>query len=217
MKTLFLILVAFSCHAADLGFCYDRQRWPETAALSRLGGASVFNINNGRGASAGEKKDWDAFKNRCRTVGGKILGYVDFNNESGKRKADTAIFAEVAEWMRAGYDGIWGDDTRDRVIDATLLLYIARSFPGKLVIGNPGARCKGALKSSGILLCEHEDLSPINWDSRVIIALVGSAKEAAAVRAKARVKKTAFIAVEPRSAYHVDGVEYQEEDPFALK
>lgn len=218
MRALALFLLSLSSlFSADLGLCYDRARWPETAVLSRMGGASVFNIDDGRGGVAKERSEWDAFKKRCQVVGGKILGYVDFLDGNGARKSDSTILAEVSQWIAAGYDGMWLDDVRDTPKDGSLTKAIVASNAGRLVIANPGTTVKGSLKYSGALLCEHESNTKINWKSGVVIAFVSTAKEAADVRAKAIQMKTRFVAVEPRSSYHVTGKEYQERNPFAPK
>lgn len=218
MRALALLLLSLSSlFSADLGLCYDRARWPETAALSRMGGTSVFNIDDGRGRVAKERSEWDAFKKRCQVVGGKILGYVDCLDGNGVRKSDSAILVEVSQWIAAGYDGVWLDDVRDTSKDGSLTKIIVESNAGKLVIANPGTAVKGPLKTSGAILCEHESSAAINWKSAVVIAFVSTSKEAAGVRARAIQAKTRFVAVEPRSSCHVEGVEYQARNPFARK
>jgi hypothetical protein len=212
-----LLLSLSSLFSADLGLCYDRARWSETAALSRMGGTSVFNIDDGRGRAAKECSEWDAFKKRCQAVGGKILGYVDFLDTNGVRKPDSVILTEASQWITAGYDGVWLDDVRDTSKDGALAAAIVAKHAGKTVIANPGTAVKGVLKKSGAILCEHESNTKINWKSVVVIAFVETSKEAADVRAKAVQVKTRFVAVEPRSSYHVGGVEYQAKNPFALK
>ena len=198
----------------ELELCYDRARWPEAAKVARRGGVIVANIHNGRGSKPSEARDWDAFKNRLKAVGGIVLGYVDFNDANDKRKPDSLIIAEAITWIKAGYDGAWMDDARDRQSDADVIATIKRLKPKAIIIGNPGTRVSGPLKRAGVLLCEHESNKTVNWASTVIIAFVRDAREAATVRTTARSKGNKLIAVELLSTYHVDGDEYQKENPL---
>ncbi len=217
MRFLLCILLASRVIAGDLGLCYDRQRWDETAALARLGGTAVFNIDDGRGDVAKERSAWDAFMKRCRAVGGTVLGYVDLLDSSGSRKADSDIIAEVAAWIAAGYNGVWLDDARDKKADGNLVKRLIAAHPKTIIIANPGTRCSGPLRVSGAWLCEHEGTGSIYWGSSVIIAFVDTLTQAADVRATAKRKGTHLIAVESRSTYHVSGVEYQRKNKFAIK
>lgn len=209
-----VLLLTQQAHSAELSLCYDESRWPEAARVANRKGTVVLNPDSGRGSPETAAK-WDAFGKRLRSVGGRSLGYVDYLDESSRRKLDDKVIAEALRWLKTGHTGIWLDDARDTAADAAVIIGIKRVYSTAVIIANPGTRCSGPLKRSGAILCEHESNKTINWESQVIIAFVDNTREAQAVRSQAAQKKgLLLLAIEPLSTYHVLGVEYQKPNPF---
>lgn len=202
-----------SAQTSELSLCYDRARWTEAAAVAVRHGVIVLNVDSGRGADAREASQWDAFGTRLRAVGGKSLGYVDFLNESSKRKPNTEIIAEALAWIDHGHNGVFLDDARDNSSDADVLRSILASSPKAIVVANPGTRVTGPLKRAAALLCESESNGTIFY-GQVVIAFVRDASAARDVTTKAKAAKVRMLALEPLSTYHVANVEYQRPNPF---
>lgn len=198
---------------SELSLCYDRARWTEAASVANRHGVVALNVNSGRGDNAREASQWDAFGARLRAVGGKSLGYVDFLNESGKRKPNTEIIAEALAWIDHGHNGVWLDDARDNSADADVVRAILAARPRGIVIANPGTRVTGPLKRTKALLCESESNGAILY-GQVVIAFVRDAAAARDVTAKAKAAKVQMLALEPLSSYHVARVEYQRPNPL---
>ena len=110
---------------------------------------------------------------------------------------------------------MWLDDAWDNKADAGACASIARKRPNAMLIANPGTKCIGPLKGLGVILCEHESTARINWKSRVIIAFASSQADASKIRSRAASEGVLLVAIEPKSTYHIAGVEYQKPNPFA--
>jgi len=202
---------------AELELCYDRARWGESAAVANRHGTVVLNVDDGRGSNTMEARQWDAFGQRIRAVGGQSLGYVDFKDNNSKRKTNDAVVNEALAWLEQKHNGVFLDDATDNGADADVVRSIKAKYPAALIIANPGCHVSGPLKTCGAMLCESEYPDTIYYASAVVIAFVKDAATATSVRKTASDSKVKLLAVEPRSSYHVDSVEFQKPNPFAIK
>lgn len=210
------LITAKSALAAprELGLCYDVARWPESLRIAKRGGGIVLNPDSGRGYDAREARRWDAFGQTLRSAGGVTFGYVDYLDESGRRKAQAAILTECMAWVDAGHTGVFIDDARDTKADAAVIADLRRLRPRAYILANPGARVTGPLKKSDATLCESESSGAINWDSAIVIAFVSDTHAANITRQIAAGKRIAWIAIEPLATYHKPGIEYQRKNPL---